>query len=332
MLGRQVLWLGLGVIAFLLVSGVRERCCRRLLPFMAGLAYAALVLVLLWGVRINGMRGWFAWRGCFLQPSELAKPVFLLGLAWLLERTEGRRESWLRGSAPLALYLAVWALPIVLQPDFGTLLVYVFTFFALAWAFGQPLRHVCALGAAAAVTAFVAVARHPYISRRFQAFVDPAACPRDAGWHLIQFRRTLASGGAFGRSWESGLWAPNYLPYGYSDSVFASTAEKVGFFGILPLILLIFGLMAYGHAHACRTRSRFRAAVVFGVCCMIAAQALIHLSVNLGLMPPTGITLPLVSYGGSSLLASLVAFGLAEAMIAEEERQTCHGVGRMSAP
>jgi len=135
------------------------------------------------------------------------------------------------------------------------------------------------------------------------------------GWHLIQFRRSLAAGGLLGRSPESGLWSSAYLPLSYSDSIFASTAELIGFVGVMPLLLLILGWVVYAHYHACRAANLHSAGMIMGLAAMLAGQAFIHLSVNLGLLPPTGITLPLISYGGSSLLATTLAIGVVESII-----------------
>jgi cell division protein FtsW len=312
---RQGLWIGLGAAALLICANLPERFYRRWLPWLCVTAYVPLVLVLLLGVRINGMRGWFAWHGYFLQPSELAKPAFVLSLAWLLERTAAQRAAWVRGFLPVLLLVALWGLPIALQPDFGSLLVYLLTFLLVYWGFDGRLRHLAASGLAVVPALAFVLWRYPYVLRRILAFLNPEQVAQSAGWHIVQFRRTLASGGLFGRAWEDGLWSSAYLPLGYSDSVFASTAEKVGFVGTLPLLVLILALALYGHYHACRATDRFRAATIFGITGMLVLQAFVHLSVNLGLMPPTGITLPLISYGGSSLISSMMAFGIVEAMI-----------------
>lgn len=312
---RQVAWLALGTVALLASGNLPERAYRRWLPWICAGAYVPLVLVLFLGIRIHGMRGWFAWHGYLLQPSELAKPAYVLSLAWILDRTAPSRDSWRRGFLPVLGVAALWGLPIALQPDFGTLLVYLLTFVLVFWGFGGRLRHLLAVAAAALPAAVLVGWRYPYVLRRVQAFLNPEGLGQTAGWHILQFRRTLASGGPFGRAWDEGLWSNAYLPLGYSDSIFASAAEKIGFFGTLPLVVLILALVIYGHYHACRAGDRFRAVVIFGLAGMLVAQAFIHLSVNLGLMPPTGITLPLISYGGSSLISSAIAFGLIQAMV-----------------
>jgi cell division protein FtsW len=312
---RQLVWIVFGGTALFVTSGLDYRQLRRAAPWLAGVAWAGLVLVLLFGIRINGMKGWFSWRGLFLQPSEIAKPVFVLTLAAVMDRTSPHRKQWLRGYGPCLAVFLLWILPIACQPDFGAVLVYGVTFAVVYWCLGGRVTHL-AVSALAALPAVVgAVHRHPYVKQRLLAYLNPEAYAQTCGWHLIQFRRTLASGGLFGSAWGHGEWSHGYLPLGYSDSIFASTAERLGFFGVLPLLILILGWAVYGCYQACRARSEFSSGVIVGMVALLTGQAFIHLSVNLGLLPPTGITLPLVSYGGSSLLATMIAVGTVESMV-----------------
>jgi cell division protein FtsW len=207
----------------------------------------------------------------------------------------------------------LWILPIALQPDFGTVLVYVFTFAVLYWAMGGPLLHLLVSGLLAAPAAGLALATHPYLIDRLTAFLNPHAYANTAGWHLLQFRRALAAGGLTGQGWGH-RQTQVHLPLGYSDSIFANTAEAIGFIGVLPLVLIVLAWVVYGVRRGAQCREPFAKAVVLGMVILLAGQAFIHLSVNLGLCPTTGITLPLISYGGSSLLASLTAVGIVEAV------------------
>jgi len=311
---RQMVWVAIGVVALLLSSARDTQFYRGITFWWAAVAYLLLLAVLPFGIRINGMRGWFAWRGVFFQPSEFSKPVFVLCLARVMERSAAHRSEWFRGYFPCLLCVIVWALPVTAQPDFGVLLVYGLAFGAMYWSLGGPPLHLFAT-ALAAIPAVLAVCwRYPYVQRRFVAFLNPQKYANSSGWHLIQFQRTLASGGLFGRPWSSGRWAQGYLPLGYSDSIFASIAEATGFFGVLPIVVLTVALVAYGCYVSHRSHSLFRAGATVGLVAMISGQALIHLSVNLGLMPPTGITLPMISYGGSSLVSSLLALGVIEGL------------------
>lgn len=316
--GKQLAWLALGIVAMTVASLAPSRVCIRFLPAAAGTAYALLWLVLLLGVRINGMRGWFAWHGMFLQPSEVAKPVFALALAYLMLRTAPWRTEFWRGFAPALLLFLLWVWPLALEPDFGALLVYGMTFVAVVWTLGARTRHLLYTGLAALPAIGLIVLSKPYVLHRLIGFLNPERYAQTYGWHIIQFQRTLASGGLLGQSWGRGIWTQSHLPLGYSDSIFAALAESVGFIGVLPVILLVLLWVVYGLGKVAMVGDRFRAAAILGLVTFLAVQSLIHLSVNLGLFPTTGITLPLISYGGSSLVSSLVMVGLVESLAREK--------------
>jgi cell division protein FtsW len=158
------------------------------------------------------------------------------------------------------------------------------------------------------------VATTAYVKARFVAFLNPEAWSNTSGWHIIQFQRTLAAGGLYGRSWGRALCSRSHLPLGYSDSVFATIGETAGLIGVAPFVILPLIYLLYGSRQARATGNTFRQAAIIGMVSMVAGQAYIHLSVNLGLLPPTGITLPLISYGGSSLLATVTAVGIVESL------------------
>ena len=317
--GRQLVWVALGAAALLFTSGMPQQAIRRALPILAAGSYSALWLVLIFGIRINGMRGWFAWRGIFVQPSEIGKPIFVLALAAVLTREGNPIDDWRKAYLPALAVAALWGLPIALQPDFGALLIYGFTFAAMYWVLGGRPSYIVATVLAAVPLGLVALQQHPYLQRRLAGFLNPGAHAETEGWHVLQCQRAFASGGGLGRSFENGRWAQAYLPLGHSDSVFASAAEAVGFVGVLPVVLLILVWVIYGYRRAEACDSRFASAVIIGIVTMLAGQALIHLSVNLGLFPPTGITLPLISYGGSSLIATLTSVGVVEAMARRQQ-------------
>jgi cell division protein FtsW len=150
----------------------------------------------------------------------------------------------------------------------------------------------------------------PYVLTRITGFLNPMDDPMGAGWHILQFQYTLARGGLFGASWGNCLWANSYLPLSYSDSAFAALTEAIGLVGVLPVIFG-FTLFAYlGYRMASRTEENIRRIFICSMTSMVTFQAFVHISVNVGLMPPTGITLPMFSYGGSSLLATMIAAGI----------------------
>jgi cell division protein FtsW len=312
---RQLVWLGLGGVSLVASAVFPAQWYRRLASWSWVGVYLLLWLVLVFGVRVNGMRGWFSWREVFIQPSEIGKPFFILVLGWILERTHAHRREFLRGYLPCLGLLLVWVLPIALQPDFGTVLVYVLTFAAVYWCLDGRLLHLVLTGVCALPALVSVMVAKPYVWRRVLGFLDPVGAAGGAGWHIQQFHRALASGGLLGRWWGRGVWSESFLPLGYSDSIFATLAETMGFVGVLPLVLLVPVWAFYGYWRLGQLDSVLERAVVLGVVTMIGGQAFLHLSVNIGLVPPTGITLPLVSYGGSSLVSTLLAIGMVESVV-----------------
>jgi len=310
--GRQLLWVALSAAVMFAAAATPADVYRKHWAWLVGPVYVALWLVLVCGIRINGMRGWFSFHGVLLQPGELGKPAFLLGLALLLRRTQREPTRWYYGSALALGYFFAWIIPIALQPDFGMILVYAFAFVAVYWAMGGRIRELAVCAALSVPATVLVVKRNPYVASRLVSFLNPDAYADTAGWHILQFQRTLASGGPFGRSWGRGIWSQTFLPLGYSDSMFATIGEALGLVGLVPILIVILLWVYYGW---CRTRNcedEFRVGAVLGMVLMLAGQAFIHLSVNLGMMPTTGLTLPLLSYGGSSLLSTLAMIGIVE--------------------
>lgn len=306
--GLQLLWLFIGFGVFWGASSLSFKFYERHAPIIFLFFYSALVFVLIFGGRINGMRGWYDLGFCLIQPSELSKPVFLFSLAWLFAPERDLTSS--RRLVLMGVLTVLWCAPIAFQPDFGTLTVYlmgVLIVFLVSGGRFLLLLPGLFIGMLGTVPVFLA---KPYVFDRVLAFLDPSADPTGAGWHILQFKYTLARGGFSGRDWGGAVWSNAYLPLSYSDSTFASLTESVGFVGAMPVIIG-FCLLAY----LCYRLSLFadgesRRIFVFSVGMLVAAQAFLHMSVNVGLFPPTGITLPMFSYGGSSLVSTMLGFGM----------------------
>lgn len=311
---RQFLWLIIGSAVLWLCSKIRSHVYWRCVPIIAVVAYVPLWLVLIpgLGVEVNGMRGWFAlpespWLGpVYLQPSEVGKVPFVLLLCWIGRRVDSPMKRF-----PVLLGVAsLWIFPIALQPDFGTLLIYVAAFLVVYWVSDGSVLVMIGVLLAAVPGVCVLAVKVPYVSDRLRGFWSPGGDPTGAGWHVLQFQYTMARGGLWGTDWGKSLWSNAYLPLAYSDSSFASLTEAVGFIGALPVIagfLLLAWLCAYLAAKTEDSRSRL---FILAMGVVIVIQAFVHISVNTGLIPPTGITLPMLSYGGSSLVSTLLAFGV----------------------
>ena len=317
---RQALWLLVALATLATVFALPRQTLLRLAAVAGALAYMALLGVLFFGVRINGMRGWYRAGTFCMQPSELAKPFFILGFAWLIARRTPARPCW-RHFALALTYALLWMFPIMLQPDWGTTLIYGLTALVLLYACGIGWQQVAVLAGAGGVGLVAVCLRYNYVYERVLAFLglgSPEVSAR-VGWQAMQMRNCFIKGGWTGTLFADHDAALLLVPFRYNDSLFACTAELLGVFGVLPLVTLCFGWLAYCCYRAQRSHSVFAYAMYIGAGFMLSGQAFIHLAVNLGLMPTTGITLPLLSYGGSSLLASVIILTMVERLACEED-------------
>ncbi len=304
---RQFLWLLLGLGLLIGCARIPFRFYREQAEIMGVVAFLVLLLVFPLGVQVNGMKGWYSFGYFMVQPSELAKPFFLLSLCIFGIRHQNGLK---RFGVMLALTLG-WVVPILLQPDFGTAAVYLAGFVIVYWLSGGTFWPLLALPVAIAPGLFYILRTTPYVMRRFEGFIWPQLDPGGSGWHVLQFQYTLARGGVSGMSWGKAVWANCYLPLPHSDSVFASIVESLGVIGGMPIIL-IFGLLVFAFIRLsmqAETPERRIFVAAFG--CLVAVQALLHISVNVTILPPTGLTLPVLSYGGSSLIATMIGAGIA---------------------
>lgn len=304
--GRQFVWLIVGMLFLFLSSRISFFLYREGAIIIAVLFYLPLIAVLAWGTQINGMNGWFSWNGIFFQPSEFAKAPFLLLLCCIDAKIENEFKRFM----VLLGITILWIIPVALQPDMGTSLVYFSAFLLVYWIGGGRIRYFFfSLLALLPIFVFF-VMRNPYIFSRFQGFLDPMADPLGKGWHIMQFRYTLARGGFWGASWGKAIWANSYLPLAHSDSAFASLTESVGFAGAFPVIAGIMVICLAACRVADKQNDKLRRTFIFCVPALFALQSLIHISVNVTILPTTGITLPILSYGGSSLVSTMIAFGI----------------------
>lgn len=305
--GRQMLYLAGAAVVMPAAAAVPFRVYCRYSWQAALLALAALGSLTVFGIRVNGMRGWFDLGWCYLQPSEVLKGVFVLNLSIILcsdARPEKRFPFFL-------VYLLVWLLAVGAQPDFGTMSVYAGSAMILYCAADGKLRDVAfALGIFAVLGGALANL-HPYMASRVYDFFTRDGNYYDTLWHLKQFELAAAGGGWTGTKLGGTMWSSSYLPLAYNDSALATMAETLGFLGVMfyfaLFAVLIFLLCKLGES----TRSSAAKLFVFGAASMLGWQSFLHIAVNAALVPTTGLTLPFISYGGSSLIGSALLTGMA---------------------
>jgi cell division protein FtsW len=304
--GRQFIWLMIGMFFLYASSHIPFDFYRDLVWPLAIATYIPLIAVLFLGVRVNGMCGWFSSGGVFIQPSEFAKAPYLLLLCYL----NSRIENDLKRCAAMALAAFVWIVPIALEPDIGSVMIYLAGFFLVYWLGGGKIKYIIVSFIAAIPVCAFFVYKNQYILDRITGFWNPGGDPLGSGWHIMQFRFALSRGGFWGASLGKAIWANAYLPLSHSDSAFAAMAESVGFAGACPVILGAFIIALAAYFLARKKSDCFVRNIIMSLGGLFVVQALIHISVNVTLLPPTGITLPLISYGGSSLVSCMIAFGI----------------------
>ena len=311
---RQLVWVGLAIPALIAAAWVPYRSLRPVSYLLFGVTIVLLLLVFLMPAR-GGARRWIPLGLFDMQPSELAKLTFILALShYLMYRRNFRRFQGL--FTPFLLTL----IPLVLvlkEPDLGTALLFLPLLLAMLLAAGARLRHLMLIGMmGVAVTTVLWLGMNAEQKSRVVSLltqVENGPVPRGDGYHLYQSKRMLSLGGTWG-SELSGMPvddpAAYHLPASRTDFVFCLIGERFGLFGSLLTLAIYAVLVVKGLAIAHSTREPFGRLLATGIVTLLATQAIINTGMTVGLMPITGMTLPLVSYGGSSLLATAIALGL----------------------
>lgn len=319
---RQIVWIviGLGLWAFFAYFDYR------VLSLWAWLFYlfsvAGLIFVLIWGVRIYGARRWLDLGLTRVQPSEFAKPALLIMIAWVLSMRKFNVNK-LRG---LATVLAVCGLPfilILLEPDLGSALVLAPLTAVLLFAAGLRWRYIILIGLACLI-AIPCV--YPFLSdyqkERIKVFLDPGRDPRNRGWNSLQSELAVGSGGLNGKGFMCGTQnALGFLPQTVSntDFIFSVIAEETGFVGAATLLLLYAGLLYSAVRTAIVARDDFGSYLAIGVAAILFTHIYINIGMSVRLMPITGLPLPLISYGGSFIVNTLVYLGILQSIYSKRE-------------
>ncbi len=309
---RQLLWMGLGAIAFVCTVRVRYDRWRRLRVVLPLVTLALLVIVLVPGIGVvaGGSSRWIGLGPLRVQPSELMKLAMAVFAADLLARRADRLERTNAVVVPLLGLLAVSGLLVLKQPDMGTALVLAFITFALLFAGGVPLRPVAkAIGATAFLGLVVGMAE-PYRRARLLSFLDPFAHAKGSGYQVVQSLVGLGSGHLYGLGLGGGREKWGLLPNAHTDFIFSVIGEEGGLIGTLIVLGLFVALAWYGLRAADRAPDRFGGLLAVAATCWITSQAIINIGAVIGLLPVTGIPLPFISFGGSSLVITLVAAGI----------------------
>jgi cell division protein FtsW len=309
---RQAVWASIGAGAMILVSRLDYHVWRRLAtPLLLGsLITLALVLVPGVGVGANGATRWIGVGALTFQPAELAKLTVLLWCADLLARRGAYMHNTRATLRPVIVVLAVTATLVMLQPNLGTTIILAAIALSLCFVAGAPLGRLAgwgALGVGAAVTLAIAA---PYRRARVFGFLDPWADPTNAGYQNIQSLVGLASGGLAGTGLGASRAKWGFLPYAHTDFIFAIIGEELGIVGAVVVVGLFALLGIIGIRIALHAPDRYGLLVASGVTAWFLVQAFVNIGAVIGILPITGVPLPFVSAGGSSLVFNMTAAGL----------------------
>jgi cell division protein FtsW len=309
---RQVLWLVVGAGAFTVAFRTDYHRWRRWSTGSMVVALAGLFLVLVpgFGVSVSGSTRWLGVGSWRIQPSEFAKVALILFGADVLDRRGDRGGDWRYTMGPVLAAFGILALMVMMQPDMGTTMVLAGIALAVLYVGGSPMGPmVGVLGAGATLTLLMAVAA-PYRWRRMTAFLHPFADATNTGYQSAQGLVALGSGHIFGLGIGASRASWGYLPNQHTDFIFAIIGEETGLLGAMLVIGLFAAFAVAGIRAASRAPDRFGALLAGGVTAWIVVQAIINVGAVVGLLPVTGVPLPFVSFGGSSLVIALGAIGI----------------------
>jgi cell division protein FtsW len=323
---RHVLYLIPALAVLLATSFLSSRSIRRLALVVFVVSLVLVAATLFFGAEVKGARRWIVVLGVNIQPSEFLKPAFVILIAWLFGESARRPEMPTNTVALFLLLAAVGAL--VLQPDFGQTMLILLVWGALFFLAGMRMVWVFGLGGAAAVGLAGAYATVPHVARRIQRFMDPASGDT---FNVDQALESFSRGGWLGRGPGEGT-IKRILPEAHTDFVFAVAAEEFGIVLCLVLLALFVFVVLRALRQALRDDDPFRRFSVAGLAILFGLQSAINMAVNLHLIPAKGMTLPFISYGGSSLISLAYGMGMLLALTRERPRSEFLPAPTMLAP
>jgi len=308
---RQLAWAGAGFAALVVMMySDYRRLASPLVVFPALALQLVLLVVVLFAERSHNTHRWLHLGPASLQPSEFAKIVLVLFLAYFLEQRAGKVNDLEHTLLPIGLVSGVSMALVVVEPDFGTALAIAMIVAAMLFVAGLRARYFAFMAVGAGPVIYWLVSHSTYRYNRLLAFLNPYSDPLGKGFHIIQSLIAVGTGGISGVGLMEGKQKLFYLPEAQTDFIFAVVSEELGFIGATILIVAFGVILWRGLRASARCTCEFGRLLAIGLTVMVVGQALVNMSVVLGLLPTKGIPLPLISYGGSSLFVTLAAVGV----------------------
>ncbi len=310
-LKRQIVWDILGISILIFILSIDYNVIKKASRYLYGFMIVLLLAVLLIGAEHGGAKSWIDIGPFSMQPSEFSKIIIIIILAKYLSENETLIKTW-RGIFLAFLYVGIPLLFILKQPDLGTALVFFAILFGMLFAGGVPIKKLMLIaGSGIAALPILWNFLDKYQKNRLIVFIDPNVDPLGAGYHVIQSKIAVGSGGLMGKGLFKGTQnLLNFLPEQHTDFIFSVIGEELGFIGAIVLLSLYLFLLWKGIKIAMAAKDKFGTLLVVGVLSMYTFHILENVGMTIGLMPITGIPLPFMSYGGSSTLANMIALGI----------------------
>jgi cell division protein FtsW len=315
---RQLVWIAAGLFLLLVLMNIPYRRFKKgyVLFFIPAMILLALVPFI--GEERNGARSWFGVGTLGIQPTEFAKLALIMYLGAVISKKDERFRDFKHGLLPVTLVIGFVCSLIMLQPDLGSAMVTALFAAVVLFAGGANMKHLAVLGLSAAVviTAFVSVSMlmdpgaWSYRIDRLTSYLNPLEDELGSGYHLVKSLEALGHGGLTGAGFGHSVQKLKYLPFPYNDFIFSVIAEEFGFIGSVIFLLTYLFFIWRGIIIALRCPDPYGTLVGIGIMSMIGIQAVINIGGVIGAIPITGVTLPLISYGGSSIIVTLAGIGL----------------------
>lgn len=307
---RHLLWLLLSAASMMFCFTVKPRFFKQVaFPALIGISIL-LIITRFFGSSANHARRWIHVAGFTLQPSEFAKPILLVYVASYLAKKGEKLQSFANGLLPILCTAGSVLMLILAQPDFGTCMTLAAIILMMLFVSGASLKHLFVLGTGAMVAAGYLMTEAAYRKKRLLAFLNPWDDPQGSGFQIIQSFIAFKRGGIQGQGLGDGTQKLLYLPEAHTDFIYSVIAEELGVFGSLAVILLFACIVVQGIRLSLRIKDRFASLVAFALTTMIGLQGLLNMAVTMALVPTKGLTLPFVSYGGSSLISLFGCVGV----------------------
>ncbi|MFH0948714.1 MAG: putative lipid II flippase FtsW [Elusimicrobiota bacterium] len=307
---KQLVWIVLGIFSLLFFSVFDYNKLKKFIVPLLFFTVLLLTFVLLFGTTVGGAKRWLRFGPFGFQPSEIAKITVIIFLAWYIDRRTSKMKNFKDGLLKPFFVVGIIVFLIFLERDFGVpFLIFLITI-VLLFIGGVNYMYIVFAGLAAVPVIIYAVMREPYRLKRITSFLNPWADPQGSGYQLVQSLIAMGSGGLYGTGLGESKIKMLFLPDPHTDFIFPIIGEELGFVGTMFILILFFILFVLGIKIALNSKNLFGQLLAFGLTTMITLQALINMSVSVGVIPTKGLPLPFISFGGSSVLVMLTSIGI----------------------